>query len=321
MSDNTQIEWAEATINPIVGCSPCSPGCDNCYAARMAHRLGGNELTPQYNGLTTRFEERCNKGFINHPCGPHMVCYDCAGGGAPRFNGTIRFVPEVLEKLKHWRTPRRVFVCSMSDLFHEGVGDYARMEVFRAMAAARQHTYQLLTKRAEHLWWAFRQCEHCVTSPPPNWWWGVTACNQEEADKKIPHLLKVPAKVRWISAEPLLAPLDIMPYLPGDWWCPTCQAYLSGAQVTNDERHETCGTELSSGDIRWLVVGGETGPHARPVDPWWVVDLYRQCKAAGVPFFAKKFPHLSRPVDILSATEQADWYTALETREYPEVEA
>jgi protein gp37 len=266
----------------------------------MAHRLGHNPTTPQYAGLT-----------------------ETGADGHTRFNGTVRFVPEVLDKLKHWRKPRRVFVCSMSDLFHEGLKDRETLAVLNAMAAAPQHTYQLLTKRPWNmvdllrLWGRLAHTEEYGSAPiPPNWWMGVTICNQAEADAKIPHLLKVPAKVRWLSVEPMLGPVDLSAWFdaPNDY----CPAHDYGDPGYPPAECSYCRIPPRP---TWLVVGGETGPHARPVDPWWVVDLYRQCEAAGAPFFAKKFPHVYPSVDLMSAGGQADWYTALETREYPEVTA
>jgi protein gp37 len=255
----------------------------------MAHRLGHNPATPQYAGLVTVGAGDCKacSPWPEHS-GEYRRCHDrpCVRPFYA-FNGTTRFVPSALDKLTHWRKPRRVFVCSMSDLFHENLVE-VRYHVFRAMLDAPQHTYLLLTKRPEVM-----ASECALFAPtigkvlPPNWWVGVTVCNQEEADAKIPHLLRIPAKVRWISAEPLLGPLDISEHLPR---------------------------------LSWVVCGGETGPNARPVVRRWVADLYRQCADAGVPFFAKRFPFLTVEGNDWRGWGD-NWQAAVDTREYPEVTA
>lgn len=270
MSDGTGIEWAGASWNPMVGCSPCSPGCDHCYAARMAHRLGSNPLTPQYQGLTSPFPFVCDP--TSHP-----------------FNGTIRFVPEALAALKKWRQPRRVFVCSMGDLFAPQP-DYMKVqEVLNAMRESPHHTYLLLTKRPQRMAEAL-----ALNGPiPDNWHVGVTVCNQQEVEEKLPVLLSIPAKVRWASVEPMLGPMDMG----------------HGSMLGGDNF-------LCRG-LQWVVCGGETGPGARPVDPRWVVDLYGQCQASRVPFFAKKFLKWTGR-DGLGLQDNLDLGDALATRQLPE---
>jgi protein gp37 len=210
------------------------------------------------------------------------------------FNGTIRFVPSALDKLAHWRKPRRVFVCSMSDLFHKDVTEHWWRQVFGAMEAAPQHTYLLLTKRphlmddryALYSHWPPRDPEGLgYPHWPENWWVGVTVCNQAEADAKLPALMRIRAAVRFVSVEPMLGPVVLPSPLP-----------------------------------EWVICGGETGPHARPVVRKWVANLYRQCADAGVPFFAKRFPFLTVEGNDWRGWGD-NWQAAIDTREYPEVTA
>jgi protein gp37 len=257
----------------------------------MAHRLGRIATTPQYNGLTrpeadvSDWDERIQ---------------DCRIGTKHIYNGTIRFVPEALAALKKWRKPRRVFVCSMGDLFHENNPDRDIMAVLNAMRDAPQHTYLLLSKRpgymadALKLWARLAHTEDYGSAPiPDNWHVGVTVCNQQEADEKLPVLLSIPAKVRWVSAEPMLGPVDSGVAKAGGGMCVP----------------------------EWVVCGGETGPGARPVDPRWVVDLYRQCREAGVPFFAKQFPKWEpSPYTLDVLTDGEVMARAMITRELPEEE-
>jgi protein gp37 len=200
------------------------------------------------------------------------------------FNGTIRLVPEALEKLKHWRKPRRVFVCSMSDIGHENLLDADALSVFAAMSAAPQHQYLLLSKRPDVLHQRLRRWTG-VFPIPANWWVGTTVCNQEEADAKLPALMRIRAAVRFVSVEPMLGPVVLPSPLP-----------------------------------EWVICGGETGPNARPVVRRWVANLYRQCADAGVPFFAKRFPFLTVEGNDWRGWGD-NWQAAIDTREYPEVTA
>jgi len=225
MSANSKIEWTETTWNPVTGCTKISTGCKNCYAERMAKRLQAAGVEKYRNG----------------------------------FEATLH--PNELERPLRWRKPRMIFVCSMSDLFHDDVPDDFIRSVFEVMQQASLHTFQVLTKRAERM-------ADLLTRPdwplPPNVWVGVTAENQAMADRRIPHLLRIHrASVRFISAEPLLGPIDL------DRACCTFDQYAVG--------------------IDWVIVGGESGPGARPMQPEWVRDIRDQCQAAGVPFFFKQW--------------------------------
>jgi len=220
----TRIEWADDVWNPVTGCDRISPGCDNCYALTMARRLKGMGQAKYQND------------------------------GDPRTSGPgfgVTAHPDALRLPYRWRTPRRVFVNSMSDLFHAKVPlDFIR-RVFEVIAGTPQHTYLVLTKRSARL----RKIADRLDWPP-NLWMGVSAEDQERAYQRIPALLATPAAVRWVSAEPLLGPLDLSPYL--------------------------------AGGLSWVVVGGESGPGARPMHPEWARALRDQCTAAKVPLFFKQ---------------------------------
>jgi protein gp37 len=215
MADGTSIEWTEATWNPVTGCSKVSPGCAHCYAERLSRRFG-TTLNPW---LPEYAEEN------------------------------VRLHPERLEQPRKWRRPRMIFVNSMSDLFHEHVPLEFVQRVFEIMADCERHVFQILTKRHERLVEIAPDLQW-----PNNVWMGVSIENRrwvERADA----LRLVPATVRFISAEPLLGPLD--------------------------------GLELSG--IHWLIAGGESGPRYRPVHLEWLRELRNACADEGVPFFFKQW--------------------------------
>lgn len=244
MADTSSIEWTSATWNPVVGCKAVSPGCDHCYAARKsATRL---KHRPEYSGLT-------------NPDGT--------------FNGVVRCLPERLRKPLTWRAPRRIFVNSMSDLFHDQVPDEFIAKVFAVMALAPQHAFQVLTKRHARMrsllsspMFRRRMYDALVTLdyqwindnrlpwPLPNVWLGVSVENQQWEMRRGRALRETPAAVRFYSAEPLLGQIT---------------ANLDG--------------------IDWVIVGGESGGGARPMHPQWARDIRDQCIAAGVPFFFKQW--------------------------------
>lgn len=209
----TSIEWTEATWNPLTGCTKISPGCQHCYAERMAKRLQGMGQANYVNGFRLTLHE-------------HM-----------------------LDVPLHWRKPRHIFVNSMSDLFHKDVPEEFIHRAFGVMLRASWHTFQVLTKRSERL---------AKLSPridwPDNVWMGVSV---ERADYtfRIDHLRQTGAKVRFLSLEPLLGPLP----------------------------------DLDLEGVDWVIVGGESGPGARPMEEAWVQDIRDQCVEAEVPFFFKQW--------------------------------
>lgn len=262
MSNKSQIEWTDATWNPVTGCSKVSAGCKHCYAERLFPRV--------YPG---------------------------------RDFGKVRMHKERLPHPGRWRKPRRVFVNSMSDLFHGAVPFEFIDEVFAVMARCQQHIFQVLTKRPERmLVWAqtlfsrrtrlgYGVCTGGSPWPLPNVWLGVSCENQATADARIPLLLQTPAAVRFISAEPLLGQLDLYAYLPDPW---SGSAHL-GAPY---------------GDLPpldWVIVGGESGPRARLMDPAWARAIRGQCQATGVAFFLKQM------------TKKAPIPGDLLIREYPQL--
>lgn len=221
---DTSIEWTDATWNPVAGCSILSPGCTNCYAMRMAARLEAMSVE-KYVGLTRKSGNR------------HV------------WTGRVTLDRNALEVPLRWRKPRMIFVNSMSDLFQEAVPPSFIGEVWEKMAAAKQHTFQVLTKRAE------RMAEIANTLPVlPNVWLGVSVENGEQIFR-LDHLRKTKAAVRFVSFEPLLGPV--------------------------------VGANLS--DIHWAIVGGESGPRARPMKQAWVRDIRTLCRRAGTAFFFKQW--------------------------------
>ena len=280
----TRIEWAEVVWNPVTGCSKVSPGCKHCYAERFSRRLAGRHGYPS-----------------DDP-----------------FRVTLH--PERLEQPWMHGHGRRVFVNSMSDLFHRDVSDEFIGQVFKVMAKYAQHTYLILTKRPERMLdWAEKAvvpccgcgwhgmpsvCNVCYGSgrhpwrehPYPWVWLGVSAETQEYADERVPLLLKTPAAVRFVSCEPLLGPINLQPWLrPVGWWCDACGCSVPSESVTYEETHDEgtggCGEPVEHVEARldWVIVGGETGPGARPMHPQWVRDIRDACQAAGVPFFFKQW--------------------------------
>ena len=237
----TKIEWVDETWNPIVGCTKISPGCNGCYAARMAHRLGQTSKTPQYKGTTK---------------------------GKGEWSGKIRFVEHLIEKPRSWNKPKRVFVCSMGDIFHENTSEEWIEVLWNKMLEFSQHTYMILTKRPGRMqdFISKRKDRNGlpldlldpVSGQPKNIWLGVTAENQAKANERIPILLNTPAAKRFASVEPMLGRLDL-----------AADRFING--------------------LDWVLCGGETGPKARPMHPKWVHLLRNQCKDAGVPFFFKQW--------------------------------
>jgi protein gp37 len=264
VSDNTKIEWTDATWNPITGCSVVSAGCKHCYAMKLA----GTRLRthPSRVGLTR----------------------DTAAG--PVWNGKVRFNGEWLDQPLRWKRPRRIFVCAHGDLFHESVPDEWIDRVLGIMALAKQHTFQVLTKRVArmHDYLIDVQVRNGIGGadypedtpipkffhfPLPNVWFGVSAENQETADERIPHLLQCPAAVRFVSAEPLLGQIDLRQACAGHRW-------------RDSDGVECCGVTRN---LDWVIAGGESGVGARPMHPAWARSLRDQCRNANVPFFFKQW--------------------------------
>lgn len=290
MSDNTGIEWTDATWNPIRGCSRVSEGCRHCYAERVAARFSGPGQP--YEGLA-RVRSRIGNSGIGGG----------TSGAVAQWTGTVRMVAEHLADPLRWKRPRRVFVNSMSDLFHESLTNEQIAAVFGVMAAAPQHTFQVLTKRAKRMreWFAWllagevSQSGKCYAAargavdfgawwqtvpqkwPLPHVWLGVSVENQAAADERIPELLATPAAVRWISAEPLIGAVELFAFLKS--------ARRDECLRILESKHD--GADVAPG-LDWIVAGCESGPGARPCDVAWLRSLRDQCAAAGVPYFLKQ---------------------------------
>jgi protein gp37 len=257
MARRTKIEWADATWNPVRGCTRISAGCKYCYAERMAAR-----------GLP---------GLLSPTTGdPFSVMH----AGEPRWTGNVELIEAELWRPLRWRNPRRVFVNSVSDTFHENVTGEQLGRMFAVMARCAQHTFLVLTKRSRRMmdWFA-------ETSVPPNVWCGVSVEDQRRADERIPDLLNIAATVRYVSAEPLLGPLDLAPYMV------PARVRLGYREVL--ERHPCDHARIPAHlrlrpHIHWVIVGGESGPGARPCQIGWVHGVVRQCDDAGTPCFVKQ---------------------------------
>lgn len=350
----SKIQWTDKTWNPSVGCAKVSAGCRDCYAERDALRVlrqmqgrSGSSPTEKQRAVIDAYSE--------------VVTITESGKG--RWNG--RAVPvggDRLEQPLRWRSPSMVFVNSMSDLFHEDLPFEWIAAVFGVMAASPRHTFQVLTKRPERAFEFFRWvdleaqvrqrdddrdtkrtsrarllwemaaaelsnlpahmlCDIGAPWPLSNIVLGVSVENQATADERIPLLLQCPAAVRFVSYEPALGPVDFSPWLPrhavteaGDCaeWC------------------KACGPDGPVRGLDWIIVGGESGPTARPFDIAWAELTVSACRAAGVPVFVKqlgscpvrKAPEGHRPIRLSDRKggDMDEWPAELRVRESPPVE-
>lgn len=218
MAIESSIEWTDATWNPVRGCTKISPGCKHCYAETFAERFRGVKGHPYEQGFD------------------------------------LRLVPEKLGEPLRWRSPKMIFVNSMSDLFHEMVPDYYIVAVARVMAAAKWHTYQVLTKRSARLR-ELLNTKLCFAAEQGHIWWGVSVEDKKYGLPRIDDLRRTKAEVRFLSVEPLLEDLG----------------------------------KLDLRGVDWMIVGGESGAGARPMKKEWVLPLRDQCRKSGVPFFFKQW--------------------------------
>jgi protein gp37 len=287
MSGKSGIQWTAAddgtpgyTWNPVVGCKRVSAGCDHCYAFQLHDQRHIAWKRGRWDAAPKQYHLPFSK---------------------------VQLLPERLEDPLHWRKPRRVFVNSMSDLFHEDVPGEFINQVWMTMRNAKQHTYQILTKRPERLLeWTQKKAR--ATGWPineiwPNWMWlGVSVENQAAADERIPLLLETPAAVRFLSCEPLLGPVNIG-MRPG---------YLYPAVVR----------QWPIDDLNWIIVGGESGPHARRLELSWVESLVDQCRMARVAAFVKQLGTrwaVEHRAHDRHGGDMSEWPEHLRVREYPEI--
>lgn len=331
MSDKSKIEWTDATWNPIVGCSLVSPGCTNCYAMQQAARIvamneGAHKASvaqdPEWGAVAKSHYEGTTQ----------------PSKAGPVWTGKVALASEdTLTQPLRWKRPHRIFVNSMGDLFHESVPDAWIDRVFAVMALAPQHTFQVLTKRSARMrvyasdpetprrvaQAAVAVADHAadagifksraaarsagvknmghphVAWPLPNVWLGVSAEDQPRADERMADLAQTPAAVHFVSGDPLLGPIDFTRF----FWI--------GAEG-GDEYSYT-----PRNFFQWVIVGGESGPNARPMHPDWARSIRDQCAAADVPFFFKQWgefrefdvgppPH----IQVDDPSESADAYAA-----------
>ncbi|MCB1476593.1 MAG: phage Gp37/Gp68 family protein [Rhodobiaceae bacterium] len=329
MAEHSHIEWTDATWNPVTGCTVLSPGCTNCYAMKLA----GTRLQhhPSRAGLTTMTK------------------------AGPVWNGKVRFNEEWLTQPLRWKRPRMIFVCAHGDLFHEDVPDEWIDKVFAVMALCPHHIFQVLTKRSARMraYMSSRRairriydtvCDMVLDGdaagvliapgtnpdlapagkrifldrwPLPNVWLGVSAEDQTRAFERVPHLLQTPATTRFLSAEPLLGPLELYAVerppseidrrLTGQelidfYWCDALTGQR-GAMFKNGSVREAAGD--FGPKLDWVIVGGESGPGARPMHPDWARSLRDQCADAGVPFFFKQWGSMATVYD--RDADDPDW--------------
>jgi protein gp37 len=260
VSEHSLIAWTDATWNPVVGCERVSPGCTHCYAIRDARRLGSNP----HPAVQAAYHDLVHK----------------TAGGQLDWTGEVRCLPERLEQPLAWRRPKRIFVNSQSDLFHDDVPEAFIRRVFAVMAEASWHQFQVLTKRAERL-----EQIGASLSWPANVWQGVSVENAAYA-WRADHLRRTGARVKFLSVEPLLGPLP----------------------------------EIDLTGIDWVIVGGESGPGARPMQAEWAEALLARCRSAGVRFFFKQAGrHLAQAWGCSDAkgTTAAEIPERLRVRELP----
>lgn len=287
----TKIEWTDETWNPVTGCTKVSPGCDHCYAETIATRFAGKAAFPKGFQVTLR---------------PNKV------------NDPLR-----------WRTPRRVFVNSMSDLFHDEIPDPWLADIFAVMAAAQRHTFQVLTKRHGRMRALLKDAAFAEQVldrargkglqradwrwPLSNVWLGVSAENQATANLRVPALLETPAEVRFVSAEPLLGPVDLTSLQRR----PDSSARIDA--LSGDVWHHPSGDIYAAapGCIDWVIVGGESGRKARPMHPGWARDLQQQTTKAGRAFLFKQWgewvPLKQMPAETSPGTSTASTVVAGKT--------
>ena len=292
----TAIEWTHRpgtkgeSWNVLAGCSKVSPGCDSCWALSMSWRLQNMEKRPErYEGVVMR-DSRTDGWRVNPAnVGKDELCW----------TGRVNLDYDALEAPYHWKKPRTVFVQSMGDLFHEKVPREFIFKVWVAMFKNPQHTFLVLTKRADRMQrfvYDFQGREMSRSSYiPPNIWLMVTAENQEQADRRIPYLLQTPAAVRGVSCEPLLGAVNL--------W-----KYLDPGAVTREEAPFEKGVD-------WVICGAESGPNRRRLMNVHVHSLITQCDAAGAKVFVKQLHKSGYRMEL--SKDPSEWPPELRRREWP----
>ncbi|MBL4800287.1 MAG: phage Gp37/Gp68 family protein [Emcibacter sp.] len=310
----SKIKWTDETWNPIAGCTVISSGCDNCYAMRMAYRLEAMGLS-NYQGTTRK-----------------------NASGRTLWTGKINFDEKALLKPLSWKNPRMIFVNSMSDLFHENVPDEWIDKVFAVMAFCPQHTFQILTKRPERMrdyinkkgrnfligmacgeiYYEYHDADAVTPRleagykniditgwPMSNVWLLVSVEDQKTANERILYLLNTPAAVRGVSIEPALSEIDLE--CIDDGLRDGCHLTFNALTGMAHDGYESISGIFDNPDpkLDWVIVGGESGPNARPMHPEWARSLRDQCKAANLPFFFKQWGEWSVKYD--RDKDDPDW--------------
>ena len=316
MSGQTSIEWTDATWNVVTGCTKVSTGCKNCYAERVSLRTFANQTIVEDVGDDSSIVRK-------------------------RIFTDVLIHPNRLEQPLHWRKPARIFVNSMSDLFHEEVPFEFIDQIFGVMAACTQHSFQILTKRPVRmksyiLYWLAqqdgRESPSGTVKPLHNVWLGVSCEDQKTADERIPLVLQTPAAIRFVSYEPALESVDF-----------GCVPWPSGWRNKNDIISDGIDPlRFNRRHLDWIIVGGESGPGARPFNINWARSVIDQCKASGLACFMKQLgrnpyeappgitPSTSGPdsikcrlwnldIDKSHGGDWTEWPEDLKVRQYPDI--
>lgn len=321
MGDKSPIQWTDATWSPTIGCTRVSAGCDSCYAFTLHDRRHVAWKRGRWDSAPVQYHQP-----FSH----------------------VQLLPERLALPLHWRTPRRIFVDSMADLFHEAVPDDYIEKVFATMFVTPHHTYQILTKRPERMreWVRERQArpwgirgrfesileqmgrsarerlrftnwiEYHWAWPLPNVWLGTSVEDQAAADERIPHLLATPAAVRFLSCEPLLGPVDLRRVRYGPYFLDALQGKYG---TVTPETPFSFGM-ASMHPVGWVIVGGESGTRARPMDLAWARTIVEQAQAARVATFVKQLGSVwarEHHTKQSHAGDPEEWPLDLCRREYP----
>lgn len=279
----SSIEWTDRTWNPVTGCNKISPGCKNCYAEGIANRFFAKQYPPNPDGSPRHFTDvRCHENRLHQPLS--------------------------------WKKPCRVFVNSMSDLFHEDVPFEFIARVWAICSEAREHTFQILTKRPQRMLdfakWMAGADDRSIAAWPRNCQLGVSVEDQKRANERIPLLLQTPAALHFLSVEPMLEAID-----------------FSKVVMADGDGLETLYNDGEDAGIDWVICGGESGPGARPFEISWANSLRIQCKEAGVAFFMKQWGSNARsagePIAYRDRKggDPLEWPEHLRVREFPEAAA
>jgi len=263
----SKIQWCDKTINPVIGCKKISPACDNCYAITMSRRLQSMKLRG-YDGVVAKNKEEVMD-----------------------WTGRLNFVPSELLKPKQWKKPKRIFLGSMTDIFHKDIEDQWLSEILNMIIDNPTHVFMILTKRADVM---EKRMKEWYTSSKnkviKNLWLGVTVENQEQAISRVPYLLHTIASKRFVSVEPLLEEINLSMLITengGDRLRTVIDPIITGTHTVWDGAKLIIETDFNKLD--WVIVGGESGSKARPMDPNWVLSIKEKCEQGEVPFFFKQW--------------------------------